>query len=139
MGAKEANRTSFKKGEAKGRPYGTKNKKTKLLEATGLTLSNDIHSFMDGIGFERFIEQMGKLKGYAYTQTYLGLLEYVKPKLSRMEVVKEEEKLVINIFGSNQQTINHDFTEVEEIKQIKPSAKHEEHEEEIKPSLLDLL
>ena len=71
----------FKKGEATGRPKGTPNRKTLVLE----TFCTDI---IEG-GIERFNESMNTLaeKNPAkFVDSYLALLEYVKPKLSRQDV-----------------------------------------------------
>ena len=71
----------FIKGESTGRPKGTPNKKTLVLE----TFCTDI---IEG-GIERFNESMNILadKNPAkFVDSYLALLEYVKPKLSRQDV-----------------------------------------------------
>jgi hypothetical protein len=71
----------FIKGEAKGRPKGTPNKKTLVLE----TFCQDI---IEG-GIDRFNQAMTTLAETnppKYIDSYLQLLEYVKPKLARSDV-----------------------------------------------------
>ena len=71
----------FVKGEAKGRPKGTPNRKTLVLE----TFCEDI---IEG-GIERFNNAMNVLAEKnppKYIDAYLALLEYVKPKLARQDV-----------------------------------------------------
>jgi len=71
----------FVKGEAKGRPKGTPNRKTLVLE----TFCTDI---IEG-GMERFnasLQELAKESPEKYINAYLSLLEYVKPKLARQDV-----------------------------------------------------
>ena len=67
----------FEKGN-QGKPKGALNKKTLVLE----TFCTDI---IEG-GMERFNEQLKKLPPQQYVNSYLALLEYVKPKLARQDV-----------------------------------------------------
>lgn len=80
---------------------GVPQKKT-LIKETLANFDNDFKDFMRGEGFIRFLEELEKLKGIAYVQSYLALMEYTFPKLSRMEVIQETERTVINIFGKQQ-------------------------------------
>ena len=98
MGVKVANSGSFKKGNP-GKPQGAVSKATKLSKSLDMSLSRDLHGYMNGKAFNRFIDELERLKGHQYTTTYLALLEYVKPKLSRVEVIEDKDQLVINIFG----------------------------------------
>lgn len=70
----------FEKGNkaSKGRPKGTKNKKTQILEGF-------IHSILDG-GAEKFHNEVMKLEGKDFINAYKDLLEYGMSKLARKEV-----------------------------------------------------
>lgn len=46
-------------------------------------------------GFERFFEELGKLKGAEYVRQYLAALEFSEPKLQRTEVVTDDKKMLI--------------------------------------------
>lgn len=70
--------TSFKKGEAKGRPKGVENKTTKTLKEFLVYISEN--------GKEKMWQEMQTLKGKLYVDAYLSLIEYVQPKLARTEV-----------------------------------------------------
>lgn len=68
-------------GNTKGKPKGVRSEKTLVLE----TFCQDI---IEG-GMLRFNEAMNKLakeKPEKYIDSYLALLEYVKPKLARQDV-----------------------------------------------------
>ena len=70
----------FKKGNnlGKGRPKGAENKeKKKLREMMTLVISNN---------FEKFNEEMGKLKGKQFIDAYLSMAEYCLPKLNRTDM-----------------------------------------------------
>jgi hypothetical protein len=71
---------AFKKGIKKtgGRKSGVKNKKTMLIDSFAKTIC-------DG-GMEKFKTELNKLTGKDFVNAYLLLFEYVKPKLSRMEM-----------------------------------------------------
>ena len=114
MGVKVANSGSFKKGNP-GKPQGAVSKATRVSKSLDMSLARDIHGYMDGKGFNRFMDEMERLKGYQYTSTFLALLEYVKPKLSRVDVVKDTDQLVINIFGKTCQQPQNNHTTIEDI------------------------
>lgn len=83
----------FQKGQSgnlKGKPKGTESKKTKVL-------NNFIQVIIEDNN-ERFNQEFKALKGKAYTDTYLALLEYVKPKLARVAVQGDPDNpIAINI------------------------------------------
>jgi hypothetical protein len=70
----------FAKGKTKtgGKTKGSVNKKTAILDA----FAEDVVSG----GIDKFKKELRTLKGSAYINAYLQLFEYVKPKLSRMEM-----------------------------------------------------
>ena len=70
----------FKKGDPKiaGRKKGTPNKKTAQWE-------NFVEYCMNS-GLEKFQQEMDKLQGKAFTDTFINLIEYHKPKLARTEL-----------------------------------------------------
>jgi hypothetical protein len=78
----------FAKGKQKtgGKKKGTVNKKTAILDSFA-------KSVVDG-GMAKFERELNKLSGQAYINAYLQLFEYVKPKLSRMEMKAEVETTV---------------------------------------------
>ena len=70
----------IKKGQRlnpNGRPKGTKNVKTQQWEAIGEFLSQQ--------GAERMLEYLYSCDPKEYSETYLRILEYFKPKLARTE------------------------------------------------------
>jgi hypothetical protein len=75
----------FEKGKNKtgGRKKGLPNKKTAILDTFA-------QSVVDG-GMEKFKKELNKLEGKDFVNAYLSLFEYVKPKLSRMEMKAEVE------------------------------------------------
>lgn len=83
----------FQKGQSgnlKGKPKGTESKKTKVL-------NNFIQVIIEDNN-ERFNQEFKALKGKAYTDTYISLLEYVKPKLARVAVHGDPDNpIAINI------------------------------------------
>lgn len=83
---------AFEKGKPKtgGKAVGSKNKKTLVLD----TFANAI---VDG-GMERFQTELSKLEGRDYVNSFLQLFEYVKPKLSRMEM-KADVKATVKKVG----------------------------------------
>lgn len=60
-----------------GRPKGAKSKKTKQWEYFA--------EYCMAEGLDKFTLEMNELKGKHYVQAYLHLMEYFKPKLSRIE------------------------------------------------------
>jgi hypothetical protein len=82
----------FEKGKQKtgGKEKGTKNKKTLILDSFA-------SSIVDG-GMEKFQTELSKMEGREYVTAFLQLFEYVKPKLSRMEM-KAEVKATVKKVG----------------------------------------
>lgn len=83
---------AFKKGKHKtgGRAAGAKNKKTLIIDSFAKTIC-------DG-GMDKFEQELKKLSGKDYVNAYLQLFEYVKPKLSRMEM-KADVKATVKKVG----------------------------------------
>jgi hypothetical protein len=75
---------SFKKGEG-GNRKGIKNKATQIKEVIGLDSWDSLYNYMVNKGPEKFIQEISTLKGSAYLINYLQMLEYFKPKLSRID------------------------------------------------------
>jgi hypothetical protein len=78
-----------KKARASAKPRG-KNKKTLLIDSFA-------KSICDG-GMEKFQQELDKLEGKEYINAFLQLFEYVKPKLSRMEM-KADVKATVKKVG----------------------------------------
>jgi len=81
-----------------GRQKGAQNKRSEVWE-------NFLQYCMEG-GLEKFKIELNKLQGQQYVQTYLKLLEYLKPKLTRVEET-------------------HDLTTVEELLSMTPDERKE--------------
>lgn len=77
---------AFSQGKNKtgGRKAGIKNKHTLLLENFAQTITEN--------GMVRFQEELDKLTGKDYINAYMALFDFVKPKLSRVEVKDETPK-----------------------------------------------
>jgi hypothetical protein len=71
---------AFKKGNklSKGKPPGTKNKKTTQWET--------FSEYCIKGGLAKFKSELNKLKGKEFVNAYLTLLEFHKPKLSRSQL-----------------------------------------------------
>ena len=78
-----ANKTTFKKGE--GKPKGAKAKKTIVKEAIGLDSWENLQKYLLTEGADKFIQEVGKMKGHAFAINFLQAIEYFKPKLSRVD------------------------------------------------------
>lgn len=87
----------FQKGNA-GKPKGAVSKKTHIISTLNMKYS-DCANYMETTAFDRFVREMEQLDGRDYVTAYLALLEYIKPKLSRMEVRAELTNEVVNVFG----------------------------------------
>lgn len=86
MPATKANSGSFKKGNP-GRKKGSKGKKRRMLDAMGVKSWNDLIGWAEGPGVVKAIKEMSTLRGKDYVQAYAEVAEFVKPKLSRSEVL----------------------------------------------------
>ena len=80
----KANKTSFKAGN-KGKQDGTKAKKTLVKEAIGLDSWENLQKYLLTEGADKFIEEVGKMKGHSFAINFLQAIEYFKPKLSRVD------------------------------------------------------
>jgi hypothetical protein len=76
--------TTFKPGQTIARKPKGPNAKTLLLENFAQTITEG--------GMERFQQELNKLSGKEYINAYLALFDFVKPKLSRVEVKDETPK-----------------------------------------------
>ena len=78
----------FEKGKNKtgGREKGTPNKRTLIIDTFA-------KSICEG-GMDKFEKELNELEGKDYVSAFLSLFEYVKPKLSRMEMKADVETTV---------------------------------------------
>lgn len=79
------------------RPKGSKNKKTLLKEAAGLSSWDKFKQFIENEGVEKCIQEINKLKGNQYLIAYGSLMEFVKPKLARTELSGDLKHEVITV------------------------------------------
>ena len=97
--SKYINNTTFKTGDNRVRkPKGAVSKKTKIAAKLGLAW-NDLQPYMEGAGIARYIAELEALNGRDYIIAYTAMLEYVKPKLARQEIITNKPKHTINVFG----------------------------------------
>jgi len=83
----------FERGNkySKGRPKGTPNKKTEQWQVFSDYCVNG--------GLKKFKNELGKLEGTAYVKVFVKLLEFFKPKLSRVAMENTEDtKMYDDIF-----------------------------------------
>jgi hypothetical protein len=76
----------------KGKPKGAVSLKTRGWQLLAETITTTLT--------DKFMEEMDKLEGTAYINAYLNMMEYFKPRLSRVESKVENtnvEQVVINI------------------------------------------
>jgi hypothetical protein len=77
--------TSFGKGN-KGKIVGAKNKQTIIKERMGLDSWQKMADYMVTDGLNKYIYELGNLKGKDYIVCYEMLLKYVKPSLQKSQV-----------------------------------------------------
>ena len=99
MGAKYANKTSFKVGSSPIRQKGTLAKKTLLKQKINKVITSDIGEYMNDGGIAGLLADIELLPLKERVIARLALLEYAKPKLSRMEVSVETTNAIVNVFG----------------------------------------
>ena len=84
----------FKKGQSgneKGRPKGAENKERKALrEAITLFIEDN---------YDRFKEELLKLRGREFVDRIISLLEYSTPKLNRTDLTNDGERFDFSIFS----------------------------------------
>ena len=82
-----------------GRPVGAKSAKTRQWEEFAEYCLNE--------GLEKFFVELNKQNGKDYVAAFLHLLEYFKPKLSRIEGKREEQTVISisDLFTEAQKTI----------------------------------
>lgn len=77
----------------------------KALEVIQQDKWKDIEDALQGEFAERFLDEMRALSGREFVRVYTKMLEYVKPKIVRVEnkVVEEEDRLLrIEVYNSPQ-------------------------------------
>lgn len=83
----------FKKGKSgneEGRPKGKKNRKTEQWEV--------FSEYMLNGGLEKFQKELDKLEGKEFVTAVKDLMEYFKPKLSRVDTtIKDDSRVVVEI------------------------------------------
>jgi hypothetical protein len=67
------------------RPKGALNKKTILKRAVGLQNWEGLKTFLETKGSTKMIKEIQKLKGKDYVHAVHAMMEYVKPKLTRVD------------------------------------------------------
>lgn len=88
-----ASSTSFTSATApKGK---SKEAKTKIKEALGLTGWERLCNYILTEGAEKYVEEMMKLKGKDFHIAYNSLTEYVKPKLNRTTLSNDPDNPLI--------------------------------------------
>lgn len=81
--------TSWAKGSSPVKKKGQIHTKTKLAKAAGVESWADLSAWIEGPGIKRYVEELKKLKGVQFNQGMLNIAEFVKPKLSRTEVLAD--------------------------------------------------
>lgn len=81
----------FQKGRKKtgGNTKGTLHKKTIVKQKVGIDNWNQLAGFIEGPGLKRYIEELQDMKGKDYATAFNAISEFVKPKLSRTEVLAD--------------------------------------------------
>lgn len=93
-----------KSGNPQGKKPGTKSKRVTQWETFSRYCLNG--------GLKKFSKEMGKLKGEAYIDRYIKLLEHFKPKLSRQEFTGKDGEtftptsISINVVKGNSKLID---------------------------------
>ena len=115
----------IQKGEVrnpKGKPKGALSQKRKAWELIGESLMNECS--------DKFMVEMNKLEGTAYINAFLNIMEYFKPKLSRSEVLSQNENIeTITVTLSQSMVVfpdNVDEVEHEDISCLHPTDKVDE-------------
>lgn len=67
------------------RPKGSLNKKTILKRSVGLENWDGLKTFLETKGSTKLIKEIQKLNGKDYVNAVHGMMEYVKPKLTRID------------------------------------------------------
>ena len=77
--------TSFTKGN-KGKPPGTKHRRTVVKDKLGLSSWEKMTEYILTDGINKYIHELSTLRGKDYIVCFDQILEYVKPKLTRSQV-----------------------------------------------------
>lgn len=80
-------RTRFKKGDGRARrTKGALNRKTVIKKQVGLTSWQNLADYILNEGAEKLIAEMQAMKPKDFAISFIALLEFVKPRLSRQDV-----------------------------------------------------
>ena len=74
-------------------------KKTIIRKQITEFVTSSISEYMETGGLEKLLTNIQKLRLKDSVNAHLELLEYYKPKLSRVEVKTDAQNTVINVFG----------------------------------------
>ena len=115
----------FKKGVSgnpAGKPKGSIDTKTRGWELLKETITTGLT--------DKFMREMESLEGTAYINAYLNVMEYFKPKLSRSEVISQNENIETITVTLSQSMVqfpdNVDEVEHEDISCLHPTDKVDE-------------
>lgn len=81
----------FTKGRTKtgGNKKGSLQKKTIVKQRVGIDNWNQLAGFIEGAGLKRYVQELQGMNGKDYTTAFNAISEFVKPKLSRTEVLAD--------------------------------------------------
>jgi hypothetical protein len=88
--------TSFGKGN-KGKIVGAKHKQTIIKEKMGLDSWQKMTDYMVTDGLNKYIYELGNLKGKDYIVCYEMLLKYVRPSLQKSQIDLNANVVIENI------------------------------------------
>jgi hypothetical protein len=88
--------TSFGKGN-KGKLVGAKHKQTIIKEKMGLDSWQKMADYMVTDGLNKYIYELGNLKGKDYIVCYEMLLKYVRPSLQKSQIDLNANVVIENI------------------------------------------
>jgi hypothetical protein len=88
--------TSFGKGN-KGKIVGSKHKQTMIKEKMGLDSWQKMAEYMVTDGLNKYIYELGNLKGKDYIVCYEMLLKYVRPSLQKSQIDLNANVVIDNI------------------------------------------
>ena len=74
---------------------------------------SDIKNDLESVGLSDMMTIIRKLRIKDRVQAYLQLMEYVYPKLGRIEVINKPENKVISVFGKLVENTNDEITDIE--------------------------
>lgn len=84
---------TFVKNQPRPKKAGIKkgglHKKTIVKQRVGIDNWNQLADFIEGKGLKRYVQELQGMGGKDYTTAFNALSEFVKPKLSRTEVLAD--------------------------------------------------